>query len=533
VKIGIDFDNTIVSYEKSLMRIASRLGIKNISNPGLAKQEIKKKLNEGIGRDYRWQKIQGLLYGRLLKYADPMPGVLNFLSLCRVRGCEVFIVSHKTEFGHFDKTKTSLRESALGWIDAKLIDGFSNSFFSHNNIYFASSQEEKINLIKQLDFDFFIDDLDEVLDKINHENLKKLLFSNIPDSNGLSWREISLAIFGVFTEKDCAKVFNLNFPDENIFVEKIADGGNSRIFKINRENGAPVALKKYPPHSAGDRSRQFVETLAYRVLQNSIFIPKLLHCDFITGYNLYSWVDGEKIQNFGTKELDVALGFIGELIRQTKLSNEIVPIASEACLAPADIFSQIEYRLNDLAAVDDRVLKEFLINSFIPIYELAHSKFISNNGSEFIIQKLQEENWVLSPSDFGFHNSLKSNKGNIIFLDFEYFGFDDPAKLINDFVWHPGMLTSEEVKKYWMLSMLNLFPNDQGLLKRVKASWPLYGLRWALIILKEFTRNGWSDRNYAQSSYEGYRADKLEVQLSKSRAIIKFLIDTEMECPYA
>lgn len=532
MKIGIDLDNTIVSYEKSLMRIASRFGIKNISNPGLAKQEIKKILNEDIRRDYRWQKIQGLLYGRLLKYADPMPGVLNFLSLCRVRGYETFIVSHKTEFGHFDKTKTSLRKSALGWIDAKLVDGFSNPFFSHNNIYFASSQGEKVNLIEQLDLDFFIDDLDEVLDKINNENLKKLLFSNIPESKGLSWREISLAVCGVFTEKDCAKVFNLLFPDETILVEKIAAGGNSRIFKINREKGAPVALKKYPPHSSGDRSRQFVETAAYRVLQNSVFTPKLLHCDFITGCNLYSWVDGEKIQTFGFKEMDVALGFIGELIAQTKLNDGSVPMASEACMAITDIFPQIEYRLKDLTAVDDSVLNEFLIKSFIPIYELLRSKIIADNGYEFISQKLQQENWVLSPSDFGFHNSLKSNEGNIVFLDFEYFGFDDPAKLINDFVWHPGMLISDEVKKYWTLSMLNLFPNDQGLLQRVRASWPLYGLRWALIILKEFTRNGWSDRNYAQSSHEGYRADKLERQLSKSRAILKSLVNTEMECPY-
>lgn len=532
MKIGIDLDNTIVSYEKSLMRIASRLGIKNISNPGLVKQEIKKILNEGIGRDYRWQKIQGLLYGRLLKYADPMPGVLNFLSLCRVRGYEIFIVSHKTEFGHFDKTKTSLRESALGWIDAKLVDGFGDPFFSHNNIYFASSQGEKVDLIEQLDLDFFIDDLDEVLDKINHLNIKKLLFSNIPESKGLSWREISLAVCGVFTEKDCAKVFNLIFPDENIFVEKIAAGGNSRIFKINREMGAPVALKKYPPHSAGDRSRQFVETVAYRALQSSIFTPKLLHSDFITGYNLYSWVDGAKIQTFGPEELEFALGFIGELIAKTKLNDDSVPMASEACIAIKDIFSQIEYRLKDLTAVDDSDLNEFLIKSFIPIYEFLYSKIIADNGYEFISQKLKKENWVLSPSDFGFHNSLKSTEGKIIFLDFEYFGFDDPAKLMNDFVWHPGMLTSEEVKKYWMLSMLSLFPNDQGLLQRVKVSWPLYGLRWALIILKEFTRNGWSDRNYAQSSHEGYRADKLEGQLFKSRAIIKSLVDTEMECPY-
>ena len=36
---------------------------------------------------------------------------------------------------------------------------------------------------------------------------------------------------------------------------------------------------------------------------------------------------------------------------------------------------------------------------------------------------------TLSPSDFGFHNALKRSDGRIVFLDFEYFGWDDPAKM--------------------------------------------------------------------------------------------------------
>ena len=41
-------------------------------------------------------------------------------------------------------------------------------------------------------------------------------------------------------------------------------------------------------------------------------------------------------------------------------------------------------------------------------------------------------NRILSPSDFGLHNTI-SKKNKLYFFDFEYFGWDDPIKLICDF----------------------------------------------------------------------------------------------------
>ena len=43
-------------------------------------------------------------------------------------------------------------------------------------------------------------------------------------------------------------------------------------------------------------------------------------------------------------------------------------------------------------------------------------------------QELLEQYRTLSPSDFGFHNALRTPAGTMVFLDFEYFGWDDPAK---------------------------------------------------------------------------------------------------------
>ena len=39
---------------------------------------------------------------------------------------------------------------------------------------------------------------------------------------------------------------------------------------------------------------------------------------------------------------------------------------------------------------------------------------------------------ALSPSDFGLHNALRGQDGQLRFVDFEYFGWDDPVKLVSD-----------------------------------------------------------------------------------------------------
>ena len=50
---------------------------------------------------------------------------------------------------------------------------------------------------------------------------------------------------------------------------------------------------------------------------------------------------------------------------------------------------------------------------------------------------LSPDDCCLSPSDFGFHNALVDDDGQVTFLDFEYAGRDDPAKLVSDFFCQP------------------------------------------------------------------------------------------------
>ena len=54
-----------------------------------------------------------------------------------------------------------------------------------------------------------------------------------------------------------------------------------------------------------------------------------------------------------------------------------------------------------------------------------------------IDRALRADECCLSPSDFGFHNALVDERAGLTFLDFEYAGRDDPAKLVSDFFCQP------------------------------------------------------------------------------------------------
>ena len=141
-----------------------------------------------------------------------------------------------------------------------------------------------------------------------------------------------------------------------------------------------------------------------------------------------------------------------------------------------------------------------------------------NQGFDMEITRNQQ---ILSPSDFGFHNALKNVNGSIVFIDFEYFGWDDPVKLLCDFAFHPGMELSVAMKKYWFKATLKLYGEE--LLPRLHSSWPLYGLCWVLIILNEFRSDIWDRRRAADPSLENSRKDVQLLQLKRARQLIKFI----------
>ncbi|MDC0553474.1 hypothetical protein OAO49_01065 [Candidatus Pseudothioglobus singularis] len=198
-------------------------------------------------------------------------------------------------------------------------------------------------------------------------------------------------------------------------------------------------------------------------------------------------------------------------------------LASESCLSVKELLLQIDKRfakLNDLKNEPD--LKKFLNNDFKPLFDELNSKIISDwNFSWNYDNDLPKELQLLSPSDFGFHNAINSKNNGIIYIDFEYFGWDDPVKLTSDFIWHAGMDIESESKAAWLKGMQNIFSDDINFNSRFKLCHPLFGLRWCMILLNEFLPNVWMVRKHANSKKNKHYQEIKELQINKAISYLK------------
>ena len=148
------------------------------------------------------------------------------------------------------------------------------------------------------------------------------------------------------------------------------------------------------------------------------------------------------------------------------------------------LFSQIENRLQQLELVGNEQLKQFLNTIFKPLYLDVKKWSQEQWQDDNLLEELPKYKQTLSPSDFGFQNMLVAG-GKLQFLDFEYSGWDDPAKLISDFACHPEYpVIWEQARRFGervseRIRMPEVF-------KRAETLLPLYRLKWCCILLNEF-----------------------------------------------
>jgi len=204
MRIGLDFDNTLACYDHAFRRIAYEMGYLNSAATNLSKAQVKALVCSGEDGKKKWMALQGQVYGARIAEAQLFDDIANFMERARRGNHELCIVSHKTEFGHFDENRTNLREAALKWMESKKFFDCEGFDIDRNRVFFASTRSEKVATINQLKCNVFIDDLIEVL---NHpsldRNLQRILFAphgiDEPVGEGIlvcrEWAGISRKLF--------------------------------------------------------------------------------------------------------------------------------------------------------------------------------------------------------------------------------------------------------------------------------------------------------------------------------------------------
>jgi hypothetical protein len=178
MKIGFDFDNTIVCYDQAIEILSAEINLPDHLNCN--KLSIRDYLRSQ-NREHEWTKFQGTLYGPGMKHAKPYDFFIEITNVLKKQEHELFIISHRSKYPYAGE-QHDLHQYAKIWLEDKIN---SKQLICNKNIYFLETLENKIKKINELELDLYVDDLIEVINhKIFPAETKAILFD--PDNKQIN-----------------------------------------------------------------------------------------------------------------------------------------------------------------------------------------------------------------------------------------------------------------------------------------------------------------------------------------------------------
>ncbi len=158
--VGLDFDNTIVCYDKAISALAEKLSNLPPELPP-TKLALRDFLRQSK-REAEWTAFQGALYGPGMAYAQPFEQALETLQKLKDSGHSLCIVSHRSMRPHAGPAY-DLHAAARGWVEMWLSGA---GLIDERAVFFHETREQKIAAIAALHCDVFLDDLPEVIEDL-------------------------------------------------------------------------------------------------------------------------------------------------------------------------------------------------------------------------------------------------------------------------------------------------------------------------------------------------------------------------------
>jgi hypothetical protein len=308
-------------------------------------------------------------------------------------------------------------------------------------------------------------------------------------------------------------------------LHRLSGGRNNRAFLITTE-AESLVLKLYHADSRDRLGAEFAFlTCAWqRGLRD---IPQPLARDPARHAALYSFVPGTRLrpEEVAPWHVEAALDFVLAL---NAAGNAPLGPGAEACFTAGEHIATIARRLARVDTIEptdpaSTAAATFVATRLRPAWTQVHTRLVAHLHQAGIALEAPTAS-CLSPSDFGFHNALVDGQ-RIGFLDFEYAGRDDPAKLVCDFFAQPELPAPAALFNTFVARLVaGLGLNDQDA-ARCHALRAAYRVKWACILLNEFLPRDAARREFAtEAPVAARRASQLERAAAQLTAI-----DTEGE----
>lgn len=316
-----------------------------------------------------------------------------------------------------------------------------------------------------------------------------------------------------------------------IDILPVFGGRNNRSY-CTTINEKSYFIKHYNKNIHNDQDRLQAEYafLAYANWCNCSYVSRPVFADKKLAVGVYEFINGKHFrQGVGLNEIIQAIDFIQSINhKRTAKEAQHLACAAEACFSLAEHFNRVEQRVKHLQTIVinddiDQEAENFINQQVLPawkkIQENAFLKIIQKNLS--LTLQLDQQDKIISPSDFGFHNALLKENGEVKFTDFEYAGWDDPAKLIGDFFNQIEVPVSLEYLSGFTESIALLINDKEQMKNRVEILLPVYRIKWICITLNYFLANYQQKKEFIA---EVTRTDKIS-QLKKAQKILNSLND--------
>jgi hypothetical protein len=303
-------------------------------------------------------------------------------------------------------------------------------------------------------------------------------------------------------------------------------GGNNRVFIVTAGERRFIA-KWYFSHASDRRDRLHAEFTFLRYAERAGIqnVPRPISCDLERRLAIYEYIDGAPIGVVSQPDVDAAVRFFLALNESgcRHLATQL-PDASEACFSIRDQFTLIDSRIERLrAGIPATAGVDADAQTFARDVQTTWDRLKAHITAKAPTLGISVENALpadqrcISPSDFGFHNALRRPSGEVCFLDFEYAGWDDPAKLVGDFLSHPAVPVHDRFRAQVIDQAMTFCANGDALRARAWLLLPVFQIKWCCIMLNDFLPNEALRRRFADADFD--EAHRKAVQLDKARRL--------------
>lgn len=309
-------------------------------------------------------------------------------------------------------------------------------------------------------------------------------------------------------------------------MRPIGRGGNNKAWRIETMSGSYVA-KQYFRHAEDQRDRLAAEFAFVRYASSEVpdRVPVAIASDPRNGIGLYSFVQGSALRPGSISEEDVVAA--ADFFRAINPPDRIVrasalPTASEACFSIASHLSLVRARIERLhdALSGEKKLpdaRDFIDALWHCWREIERNVYSA--ASEYALDPavcISPDQRCVSPSDFGFHNALRSVDGKLRFLDFEYAGWDDPAKMIGDFFSQLAVPVPARYFDLFVSRTLSGFPSVPDIEWRARLLRPVYQVKWCCIALNVFLPVHLARRRFADPGLDEVALKRTQLYKAQS-----------------